>query len=402
MNGLHSLVSRHNRVLALALLPLLLAAIAAATVGAIADKAAAGSTSMFGGIGPGALGQVRFALARIGLGQFDLPQAVAQKALRGVPLASDPLTALAAADLMRNTKGTPHDAALLAEAIRRDPRSRAARILQLRMDAANGNLEGAFDQLAVLSRLNPALVGAIIDSITNRIATPRMVDQALGAIAGHDELYPAFVNRMTTKRKSPEVAMRLSQGLPMPVMRNPEIRAAVVQQLVATGQVNAARNLWQQGNRGGASGLVHSPDFTDTAARPPFNWVLSADTTGAAERIGGGGVSINYYDRNPGYLVRQLLTLTPGTYRALADFEMDANQRDNIHLRVTCAGTDKVLAEMPFVISKPGSNRLTMAFTVPASECTGQNLAVIGTASDERGETVISLRRLDIQAGGGQ
>lgn len=369
-----------------------------AGIARVAQTPAAGAQGGLGRIAPGALGMIRFGLAQVGTQQFEVDPGTARQALRGMPLASDPLTALAAEGLIRNPKGTDKETALLQEALRRDPRSRTARILLLRQVAASGDLAGAFNQLAAFSRLNPGLVATIMEAITVRITTPQQVDEALAAIDDHAVLYRPFVMRMSGKRKNPDVILRLTERLPANVMADPEVRASMVGQLVQAGEYAVARNLWQKGNPAGASGLLHSPDFADTKAQPPFNWKLTVDSTGAAERLRGGGVSIAYYDRNPGPLAEQLLTLNPGAYRVVSDFERIGGTADNVRLQIRCHGSGAVLGEAAFVSRKPGLNRLSMNFAVPAFGCPGQVLAIAGVASEDRGETQLQVQRVELTA----
>ncbi|HQV02566.1 MULTISPECIES: hypothetical protein [unclassified Novosphingobium] len=396
-----NLISGHPRVSSLGLFAGLSLAVLFSGIARVAETPAAGASGRLDRIAPGSLGEVRFQLAKIGMDRVDVDPATAQIALRGVPLASDPLAALAARGLADDPRGSSgKEAALLAEALRRDPRSRPARILLLRQMAANGNLKGAFDQLAVFSRLNPGLVEAIMEAITARVGTVRQVDDALSAIAGHDGLYLPFVNRMVGKRKPPEVVLHMAQKLPAAVIAKPEIRRSVVRQLVDAGLFSDARRLWQQGLPNAGVRLVHSPDFADRAAPPPFNWQLYVGPTGAAERARNGGLSIAYYDRNPGLLATQLLTLVPGSYQAMADYEVISGTPDNVRLRIVCQGNGTVLGEAGLVQRKPGLNRLSLNFSVPGNGCNGQMLAVAGVATEERGEKHLLVKRIDVVAGG--
>ena len=398
-----NLAARYRKTAALGLFGGLSLLVLFSGIARVAETPAAGATGRLDRIAPGALGEVRFGLAKIGMERVDVDPDIAQAALSGIPLASDPLTALAATGLNDDPKGSSgKEAALLAEALRRDPRSRAARILLLRQKAANGDLKGAFEDLAVFSRLNPGLVEAIMEAITARVGTERQVDDALAAIAGHDGLYLPFVNRMVGKRKPPQVVLRLARTLPANVISRPEIRRSVVRQLVDAGLFADARQVWQKGNTANGSGLVHSPDFADQAAPPPFNWQLYVTPTGAAERTKTGGISIAYYDRNPGNLLTQLLTLSPGSYRVTADYESLGGTADNVRLRIACQGSTSLLGEGALIQRKPGQNQVVVGFAVPASGCSGQLLAVSGVASEDRGERQLLIKRIDVSAGAGQ
>lgn len=393
-------VDLRRLILAVGLFLALALAILIAGSARVAQTVAAGASGGLERLAPGALGTIRFELAQIGSRQVEVEPALARRALGGMPTASDPFTALAAAQLARNPKGSPQEVKLLSEALRRDPRSRTARILLLRQMAATGDLQGAFNQLAVFARLNPGLVETIMEAITGRINSPGQVDEAFAAIDRHPILYRPFVFRMAAKRKPPEVVLRLVERLPAGVMADREVREAVIQQLVRTGEYAVARNLWQKGNAAGASGLVHSPDFADSKAPPPFNWELIVDSTGAAERARSGGLNLVYYDRDPGALAKQLLTLTPGSYRASVDYEVISGEADNVRLQVTCYGSDKVLGAGALVARRAGPSRLVVNFAVPGMGCTGQELSLVGVASEARGETQLLVKRIDLTPGG--
>lgn len=369
----------------------------------VAETPAAGASGRSSGPGPAALGVLRYELAKLGTDRPRLEADTAAGALATVPLASDPFTALAALGLDGKIKSDPaRNTALLQEALRRDPRSRTARILYLRQLALTGDLKGAFNQLAVLWRLNPALVEQVMVSLSGQINSPRRVDQALDAIKGHDALYLPFVTRMTGENKPREVVERLADGLPASALANPELRRALVGQLVAAGSFARAREIWTGGLKQPASGLVYAPDFTDSIAPPPFNWKLEVNATGSAERVKGGGLTLAYYDRAPGPLAAQVLVLKPGRYRAVIAYETIGGTARTVKLQVTCQGNAAVLGEAWLAPRRAGQPSLAVPFTVPASGCSGQLLAIAGVASEERGEVQLNVSRIDVLAGGGQ
>ena len=147
----------HRRMIALAISALLGGATLLAN--AVRVFEAPVLTGDRGGWGPADLGRIRGQLTGLQFNQSNFDQAGAQRALASAPLASEPFVVLAAASLAWDPRGTTgREAALLTEALRRDPRLRAARILKMRQLAASGDLKGSFAQLEVLYRLNPILV----------------------------------------------------------------------------------------------------------------------------------------------------------------------------------------------------------------------------------------------------
>lgn len=391
--------SVRRKLLAGGVLAALTAAVLAANTARVAETPAAGAGSQLSALGPGALGSLRFELSKLGTGKPELDKDLAQRALLSSPLSADPFIGFAFLGLRDNPKGTiGNEDKMLLEALRRDPRSRTARVLRLRQLAASGELKPAFQELAILQRLNPQLVDVVMSSIAQRIATPLNVDQALDAISGHDSLYLPLVASMGGKEKTPEVVVRLAERLPARVLDDPDTRKNLIKHLVAVGAFSQARTVWSRGMAAGG-GLVHSPDFSDARAPAPFNWLLSVNTTGAAERSKDGGIYVSYYDRQPGALVSQLLTLAPGSYRATAEFDVISGGADNVRLRVSCHGQTGYLAEIPL---RQGSRSVALPFAVPAQGCNGQILALFGAASQKRGEMQVSVRRIDVVPAGGQ
>lgn len=379
----------------------LVIAVFASAAARVAETPGAGASGRGNGPGPAALGVLRYELARQGTDRPGLEVATANRALAVFPLASDPFTALAVLGLDGKTKAEPaRNTALLQEALRRDPRSRTARIFYLRQLAMNGDLKGAFNQLAVLWRLNPALVEQVMVSLSGQINSPRRVDQALDALKGHDALYLPFVTRMAGKNKPRDVVERLADGLPASALANPDLRRALVGQLVAAGSYARARQIWAGGLKQRQAGLVHAPDFADLAAPPPFNWKLEVNATGAAERSKGGGLTVAYYDRAPGPLAAQILVLAPGNYRAVIDYASISGSARTVKLQVSCMGANTVLGETWLGPRRAAQGGLAVPFTVPAAGCDGQLLAIVGVANEERGEMQLAVRRIDVLAGG--
>ena len=349
------------------------------------------------GWGPADLGRIRGQLAGLQAVQNNFDQAGAKRALASAPLASEPFTVLAAASLTQNPRGTTgREAALLTEALRRDPRSRTARMLLMRQLAASGDLKGSFAQLEVLYRLNPVLVTQAMNSIARLVETPKRMDVALEALSGRPNLYEPFVVGMVGKGKPRETVVELARGLPANILVNPGIRRSIVAQLVDVQEFALARSIWQMSAAKQPAGLVFSPDFSDRDTPSPFNWELFETTSGAAGFGKARGLSVSFYDRSPGRLAREVLTLAPGNYRLHVEFKLISGTADNVHLRITCFGAPAALAEIPLFASGQGLRKAEAGFQVPAQACAGQELAIWGVIASVRSETEVELQRVDI------
>ena len=351
------------------------------------------------GWGPAALGKVRRQLIGLQLGQKEIDEGAVRRALVSAPLASEPFTLLAAKGLTQDPRGHGQESALLTEALRRDPRSRSARILSLRNRAATGDLRGAFDQLDVLFRLSPGLVNQAMDTIARLIDSPQRMDLALSALSGHPNLYEPFVSSLVGKNRSRDVIVRMAQGLPADILARPPVRASLVGQLVDVREFALARSIWQRGNPPGSTGLVFSPDFSDQRTAPPFNWQMLVSTTGSAAFGKNRGLSVVYYDRSPGRLARQIVTLPPGRYRLTVEFQLISGTADNVRLQIACYGAPGPLTDLALYSSKPGFFKTSALFDVPALSCNGQDLAIVGIATERRSETEVEVRRVDIMQG---
>jgi len=387
--------SLQRRLVAVAIFAALAGAVLLAnTVRVVESPVATGKSS---GWGPADLGRIRGQLADLQANRRDFDEAGARRALASAPLASEPFAAIAAASLVEDPRGkTGRETALLTEALRRDPRSRAARILLMRQMAVSGDLKGSFAQLEVLYRLNPILVTQAMDSIARLVDTPKRMDVALAALSGRPNLYEPFVVGMVGKNKSRETVAQLARGLPADILSKPGIRRSVVGQLVDVREFALAKSIWQAGDVKAPTGLVFSPDFSDRRTPPPFNWQRYETTSGAADFGKERGLSVNYYDRSPGRLARQVVTLPPGRYRLYVEFRLIGGSADNVRLRIACFGAPTALAEIPLFEPGSGLRKSVIGFQVPTQTCEGQELGIWGVVAEKRSETEVELQRVDI------
>lgn len=373
-----------------------------AHVGFVAARSAQVRVPLLDAIGPGKLGELKsLKLDSEGKAPANI-DAVARRALPGAPLAFEPFFGVAAASFREKSAiGNARDAALLNEALRRNPRSRESRLLLLRHALGTGKLGESIDQIAVLNRLTPGAADQLMAGLGGAIRSLRQVDEAVDALKPHRELYKPFLRGFRLAKQPPELAIRLVTRLPGAALDDPDVRRMAIDEMVGAKAFAEARALWGRGlSKPGQ--LVHSPDFSDAKAPPPFNWTLVQSSTGAAERDRRGGLLVDYYGRAPGLLVSQLLTLAPGTYTARLEYSTEDGKASATVLQVGCAGTAEPFAQLP-LDAKPGSSRTaSLTFTVPGEGCAGQVMGIAGRVQQSRDAQTLLVRRLDAVRGGGQ
>ncbi len=368
-----------------------------AHVGRIAESSVAGAIPALGAFGPGKIGQLR----AIQLDQTGaVPPGAAElgrEALAKAPLAYEPFMAVAASGFREKAAiGTAADAKLLTEALRRNPRSREARYFLMRHALGTGDLNGAVGHIAVLNRLTNGVTEQLMPGLGAAIRSEQQVDEAVAALAPHPELLEPFLKGFSAKAKPAALSTRLVQRLPRSSFADPAVRRQAIRLLISAQAFTQARGLWGTGN--GSSGLIHSPDFSDTKAAPPFNWDLRADSTGAAERDPAGGLAIDYFGRTPGPLVSQLLTLAPGTYKARLDYRTTGGTPGALGLLMTCAGKNLRVFDQPLTGTAGASQALVVTFTVPQG-CPGQQLAIAGRVQESRDSQQALVQKLDVTSG---
>jgi hypothetical protein len=271
-------------------------------------------------------------------------------------------------------------------------------MLLMRHAVGAGNLREAIDQMAVLNRLNSTMVQELMAALGKAITHERQIDEAVVALEPHRELYAPFVRGLANAGKSGPLMIRLVRTMPRSALAEPETRQMAIGMLVKAGAFAEARRLWASAAPS-RSGPVYSPDFSERSAPPPFNWQLEQTATGVAERRRSGGLMVEYYGRESGILAGQLLTLQPGSYRAVLDYRTESGTPGAIALQVHCAGSDVLLAQVPLTAGAGSGEKRGLGFAVPAAACAAQRLALVGLPLEERSGQAIAARRLDVSAG---
>jgi len=386
-----------RRLFAILAAPLLAAAALAGWVVNFADKGEAPRLPLSGLIGPARTAELRHAqFAAKGRASPALVRAARAAAARD-PLAYEPyLYAGLAGFPTERAVGSARDAALLREALRRKPRSRQARVLLLRHAIGAGRLGEAIAQIGVLNRLNRQYAIALLGGLGRSVTARGQIDEAVGALASHPELYPEFVKGFVAAPKPAGLVAHLGARLPARIVRDETVANPLIDRLVATGDFAAARALWQRTGAVAGGAALTDPGFGRSRAKPPFGWDYAQTGTGVAERQSEGGVFVEYYGRSAGPLLRQLVTLKPGAYRLTLEFEPLSANPGLIALRVACAPGATALGTARLASTSARRTRTVLAFAVPAQGCRGHWIELAGLPDERRKGQQLIVHRLDL------
>jgi hypothetical protein len=323
-------------------------------------------------------------------------QARVERAARAAPLAEEPFLIAG----LRALDGGDSDraAALIDEALRRNPRSRPARLALIDLHARAGRTEAAAVQLAALNRLVPEAGTLLVPELARMVRDPRTRGQARAMLLS-DPLLDQVLGHLVRNGADPALVMEFHQARAVP---QDETTAAWQNELLArlTERGRHAQTLavWR-GMAGGSDhdgSRIYDPDFTGRPGPPPFNWAYGEGNLGAAER-GGGALEVVYYGRDSGALTRQLLLLPPGRYRLAVEGEGDATgQGSRMFWRLVCAAGDAVLAELPVEGLSGAPKRFAANATVPAN-CPAQWLRLDGEAAEFPTRQTAAFRQLRLE-----
>lgn len=176
--------------------------------------------------------------------------------------------------------------------------------------------------------------------------------------------------------------------------------SVLVDRLVRKGSYATARTVWQRVNRLSdrqPSTLLYNAELDNRPEPPPFNWSLASGDIGALD-MRGNRLEVTYYGRANGDLAKQLLTLSPGSYRfATAYGGLAGASGASLAWSVICADRpDAVLGRMDLPESGANQRQVAFRFTVPAG-CPGQYLRLSGLAGEFPTPVSATIARVQLE-----
>lgn len=320
------------------------------------------------------------------------------------PLAEEPFFFAAVAALQ---SGDRAGAVRLLEEVRgRNPRMRLGRLLLVEQYLRMGRVEDAASEIAVLRRLVREVSGLLIDQLALLALDPQ-TRRSLRLALRADPLIDEVLANLVLRGADPSLIL----GLAAPRMRayppsNPPPWArALIESLVEARRYRDALALWQRFNRmPPARAGAFNPGFDNPAALPPFNWRLSTNVGGVAERMADGALEVVHFGRQDTELAELLLLLEPGRYRLQFSAE-SASRADGTRLfwRISCAGRPATLVNLPFGRLTPTPQVRRAEFEVTRGDCPAQVIKLVAESSEfpTRREAIVRMFEI-VRAGAGQ
>lgn len=163
--------------------------------------------------------------------------------------------------------------------------------------------------------------------------------------------------------------------------------------LINSGQYGMAKSLWARASRAHSGELLHDAQFADRTSLAPFNWALTSNGVGLAERQAGRTLHVLYYGHADGILATQLLTLRPGHYRLKYRLlSSRSGGKGGITWSVWC---DKSFPALSSVTLEQGADR-GLQFTVPAN-CAAQWLRLSGSSGGIAQQADVTIGELRLE-----
>jgi hypothetical protein len=324
--------------------------------------------------------------------------AATRNAMARAPLADEPFLIEALEALVRRDNARAER--LLIEARSRNPRARTPRLILLDRYMRSGRASEAAEEIAVLNRLIPAASNLLVPELAKFARNASTRPALTQALRSDPRLAGRVLTHLASTGADPELVTGLAAAVPGHVNDDRPWQDALVASLVSAGDIDGAGTIWSglPGVRR-HEGLVYDPRFEGWPGPPPFNWKLTHDKGGVAERGQGGGLQVEFYGREPASLASQLIRLPPGSYRLAARVEGDASgERARLVWRIVCGGKTEI-ASLPLRNVTYAPRVVAADFTVPGG-CGVQTLRLDGVASEFPEAQSVTVSEIAIRKAG--
>jgi hypothetical protein len=323
-------------------------------------------------------------------------------ALARAPLADEPYFLAGMAALVDGDEIKAEQ--LLAEARRRNPRSRFARLILLDRYLRTGKIDKATGEMTALGNLIPDAGQVLTVELARLAQAPATASALIQALRANPAPRDNLLEYLAGAGSDPNLILKIAREVPSPSGATPggsAWQAKLVTKLIEQGQVERAYQLWRTFSNPRAPARkegVYDPDMRGLPGLEPFNWYFPGTTAGVAERSPT-GLQVEFYGRASAELAGQLLTLAPGRYRLSVIAEGAADgESSKLSWKVECLQSKASLGELVLTKVNYSPRRLGGEFTVPAQGCSAQWLRLVGSSAEFSKAQNATLRGLTLTA----
>lgn len=278
----------------------------------------------------------------------------------------------------------------------RDPRSLAAAYFLADHYFRSGRPLQGLAETAVLARLAPNGTAAVAPYVAAYAQDRSNWGEIRQLFKSQDGMENAVLTALAHNGRNADTILALAS--PAGKRADSAWLPILLNSLIADRNYARARDIWSRVGAPQASegSLVYDAGFAAPGAPPPFNWTLTTSNVGLAERQPGGRLHALFYGNVDGVLAKQLVVLTPGTYRLAMNIVGSPAHAETLSWDVRCDRSAEPLANAAVAdIAKAG-----WTFTVPAN-CPAQWLELSGRSADVAQQADVTIGGLTLTRAGG-
>jgi hypothetical protein len=327
----------------------------------------------------------------------------AQAGLAEAPLAYEPF--YIAARQAEQAGQRDRAIAIMEEARRRRPSFTPARMQLMAYYAQAERIEPALAEMNLLLRKSVDLRRVILPEMLRLLPVAEGREALASMLATNPEWRSDFFYAAGQRGIKPEHARALYEAVRA---KNPKVdlameRELVFQAMVASGDYAGARNAWVQTlprAERAANAVIFDGSFRGLKGARPFGWMLHDSELGRAEPAHGDGrtyLDVAYFGGRDTVLAEQVLALRPGTYEMRVSARSGGNVNTaQLYWRVTCLPSDAPRGSLDLGRAGHQYTKFVTRFTVPASGCTGQKLALVAEAGEVASTINLEVTGLEV------
>lgn len=330
-------------------------------------------------------------------------QRTARDGLARLPLSFEPFFVAARA---AEQKGDLRRAIALMEEVRRRRHSYPAARMQLMIYYTKAErFPEALAEIDVILRQSEELRPALMPELTKLIADPRG-RAALATILAkgpvwRDAFFAAAGQRKLATSDARDLYERVRTLNPKDDLLLE--RQLILQTQAASGDYVGARQTWLSAlppQERAAHRHMFDGAFRGMRAPGPFGWTFTDVEAGRAEPTRDGQrtyLDVAYFGGRDVTLAEQMLALPPGRHSLrLVARSPNGITSGRLFWRLTCLPGRSQIGALDMAQAAAENRRFSAAFTVPASGCSGQSLALIAEPGDIATVVNLEIARMEI------